>query len=107
METDADKDWTHVAFPDAFAQDEVRRLAALENDALAIEHGSSLAREQEIADEMHATDHNEVSGFANSHDADFLAGAYSDGTPLFGLPITDSTCDANQLFSRECCGCWH
>ena len=98
METDADEDWTHVVFPDDFAQDEVRRLAALENDALAIEHGSSLAREQEIADEMHATDHNEVSGLANSHDADFLAGAFSDGTPLFGLPITDSTCDANQPY---------
>ena len=62
METDADEDWTHVVFPGDFAQDEVRRLAALDNDALAIEHESSLTREQEIADEMHATDGNEVSG---------------------------------------------
>ena len=62
MEIDSDEDWTQVAFPDVFAQEEVRRLAACENDALSIEHESSLIREQEFADEMHATDGNEVSG---------------------------------------------
>ena len=62
MEIDSDEDWTQVTFPDVFAQEEVRRLAACENDALSIEHESSLTREQEIADKMHATDGDEVSG---------------------------------------------
>ena len=70
------RSWTQVDFPDDLAQEEAKHLAALENDALAIEHENGLTKEQEIADEMHAIGDTEVSGLANSHNADFLAGTF-------------------------------
>lgn len=89
MEADTDEDWTHVSFPDDASLEEARRLAAFENDALAEEHESSLTREQEIADEMHAADSHGVSNFANGQTVDFLADDYPGGNHLFGLPVAD------------------
>ena len=55
-EAESDEDWIHVNFQSGSAHDEYRRLAASENDALAVEHQRSLKHEQSIADEMESFD---------------------------------------------------
>ena len=52
MDADSDEGWTHVPLSALDRQEEYRRVAALENASLEVQHESSRLQEQAIADEL-------------------------------------------------------
>jgi hypothetical protein len=85
MVVKSDGDWTLVGFPVDQEQVNARRLAALENAALEVEHGDSLLQEKNIADEMMAMQSsNNLVGNLNSSTVDNFSGGYDVGQDLFG-----------------------
>ena len=83
MVVKTDGDWTLVGFPVDQEQVNARRLAALENAALEVEHEESLMHEKSIADEMLSTQSNDnFSGILDSGIVDMSSFGHHDGQDL-------------------------
>lgn len=84
-----DGDWTLVGFPVDQEQVNARRLAAIENAALEVEHEDSLMHEKNIADELLAIEANDnTSGNLDSGTVGMSSFGHYDGHDPFGRDLT-------------------